>query len=140
VTGALADTVLQRWLIRWVDVGLAETGMTQRALAQQVGITEQRLSQLLNSRAGGSLHVWDRLLSVAGVLDAAVGEQDRLAGELAAVRALVEHARKVSTSDRMTVLVGDLEWALGLRSERARTKGGVSDPPPDDPDAGRRGD
>jgi hypothetical protein len=49
--------------------------------------------------------------------------------QLAAVRGLVEHARKVSPSDRMTVMVGDLEQALGLRADRARTKAGINDPP-----------
>jgi hypothetical protein len=42
-------------------------------------------------------------------------------GKLANVAALIAHAKKVSPSDRMTIMLGDLEFALGLRDAPART-------------------
>lgn len=54
-----------------------------------------------------------------------LGARVRTADEkLAAVQALIDHAHKISPSDRMVVYVGDLEHALGLRDERARTRTG----------------
>jgi hypothetical protein len=47
--------------------------------------------------------------------------------KLAAVTALVDHAKRISPSDRMTVYVGDLEHALGRRTHRARTRTGSTD-------------
>lgn len=41
-------------------------GMTQRELAQTVGITESYLSRMLNGRVEGTLSTWQRLLDATG--------------------------------------------------------------------------
>lgn len=43
------------------------------------------------------------------------------------VRALADHARLVSPSDRMTVMIGDLDHALGDTDQRARRRTGSND-------------
>jgi hypothetical protein len=46
---------------------------------------------------------------------------------LDAVRELVEHAKKISPSPSMSVYVGDLELALGLRTGARPHKLGMAD-------------
>jgi hypothetical protein len=45
--------------------------------------------------------------------------------KLGRVRTLLQEGRRVSPSDRMTVYLGDLEWALGEREERVESKLGI---------------
>jgi hypothetical protein len=47
--------------------------------------------------------------------------------KLANVAALIAKAKAISPSDRMTLMVGDVEFALGLRDEPARTRTGAND-------------
>lgn len=46
------------------------------------------------------------------------------------VLALIARAKAISPSDRMTLMVGDVEYALGLRDEPARTRTGANDEAP----------
>lgn len=57
-----------------------------------------------------------------------LGQRVKTADEkLAAVQALIDHARKVSPSDRMVIYLGDLEHALGLSDTRARIRTGSNE-------------
>lgn len=66
---------LQLELARRVREGAAFYGMSQRALAEEVGISQKHLSQMLNGRAKGSLSLWSRLLGALD--DPLVGDVDR---------------------------------------------------------------
>lgn len=56
-------TNLQTFLVATVR----QAGIAQITLAQEVGITEKHMSQLMNGHASGSIEIWDKLLAAVGV-------------------------------------------------------------------------
>ncbi len=64
---------LQQALADAVTTSLTTTGTTQRALAATAHISEHHLSQILTGERGGSLNVWDAVLTAAGVTTITLG-------------------------------------------------------------------
>lgn len=71
--------------------------------------------------------LWAGYREACSQLTTARDEAADHAVKLTKVLNLVAQARKVSPSDRMTVMVGDLEHALGLRDQPARIRTGSNE-------------
>lgn len=57
---------LAQWLSRIVRSGLNDIGVSQAALARELGVSEKHISLVLNGRAAAKVETWDKMLRLVG--------------------------------------------------------------------------
>lgn len=56
-----------RSLLDALSLGLAASGLTQKALAEGAGLTEKHVSQMMTGKVDGRLQAWEALADAAGL-------------------------------------------------------------------------
>lgn len=93
------------------------------SLLAELAVNEQRLTELERTEGDLAVAVHEATTARAEV-ERVTGQSNLAHRHLGAVLDLMGQARKVSPSESMTIYVGDLEHALGLRAEPVRGKVG----------------